>query len=168
VPHRPRSSARPVTRRRGRRAHLRPEYQQPLDLERAVIVLNVSGDFVAAKPTLESFTDRRSAIERENTRVLKTLFHEQAERWKKETRHWSSVTKMLAHPSYLRIVGLTRLSTNNELERLLLHELESEPDYWFDALAAVTGDDPVRPECDFDRSVNAWLDWGRQKGIIGH
>jgi len=99
---------------------------------------------------------------------LERLFREQAELWKKDTRHWSSVAKMLAHPSYLRIVGLVRLSTGNELERLLLQELESEPDHWFDALVAITGEDPVRPECDFDGAVDAWLDWGRQKGIIGH
>jgi hypothetical protein len=73
---------------------------------------------------------------------------------------------MLAHPSYLRIVGLARGSTGNEIERLLLEELEAEPDYWFYALTAVTGEDPVQPQDDFDGAVNAWLEWGREKGYL--
>jgi len=98
--------------------------------------------------------------------TLDRLFRSEVQRWKKDTQHWSSVTRMLAHPSYIRIVGLVRLSTGDELARLLLEELESEPDHWFDALAAITGDDPVLPEHDFDEAVNAWLDWGRQKGLV--
>ncbi len=97
---------------------------------------------------------------------LRQLFRAEVEQWKKDTQHWSSVTKMLAHPSYLRVVGLSRYSAGSEIERLLLEELGNEPDYWFDALAAVTGENPVRPNYDFDESVNAWLEWGRQKGII--
>lgn len=80
--------------------------------------------------------------------------------------HWSSVTRMIAHHSYLRIIGLGREFKQGEIEELLLKELEAEPDYWFDALTAITGDNPVRPEDDFDESVNAWLEWGRSKGIL--
>jgi hypothetical protein len=94
------------------------------------------------------------------------LFYEQATRWKNETMHWSSVTKMIAHPSYLRIIGLGRDFKRGEIEKLILRELKDEPDHWFDALVAITGEDPVRPEDDFDGAVNAWLDWGRQKGIL--
>lgn len=97
---------------------------------------------------------------------LRTLFRTHADRWKMETQHSSSVTKMLAHPSYLRIIGLSRYSTGNEIERLLLEELEREPDHWFAALAAVTGEDPVQPKGDFDQAVSAWLEWGRQRGVI--
>lgn len=100
------------------------------------------------------------------TNTIDRLFRENADRWKEETAHLSSVTKMLAHPSYLRIVGLAKDSINHELERLLLRELENEPDYWFDALTAITGENPVHPQYDFDESVNAWLEWGRRKGII--
>jgi hypothetical protein len=94
------------------------------------------------------------------------LFREQVEIWKDQTSHLSSITKAIAHPSYLRIIGLAKESTDHEIERLLLHELESEPDHWFAALAAVTGEDPVKPEHNFDESVGAWLAWGRERGII--
>ena len=97
---------------------------------------------------------------------LQLAFRKLVEQWKDDTQHLSSVTKMIAHPNYLRVVGLARKSTGTEIERLLLCELETEPDYWFDALSAITGEDPVTPGCDFDQSVEAWLEWGRRKGII--
>ncbi len=100
------------------------------------------------------------------SRMLAESFHNQVNRWKDQTAHLSSETKAIAHPSYLRIIGLAKESTNQELERLILHELEAEPDLWFAALTAVTGEDPVKPQDDFDESVEAWLKWGREKGII--
>lgn len=97
---------------------------------------------------------------------LGTLFREQVKTWKRETGHLSSVTKAISHRSYLRIIGLARVSSGYEIERLLLKELESEPDHWFHALTAITGEDPVEPEQDFDEAMRAWLSWGREKGII--
>jgi len=94
------------------------------------------------------------------------LFREEAERWKTETMHWSSITKKIAHPSYLRIIGLAK--EYHEVLRLLLRELQEEPAYWFPALTAITGanPDPVQPQHDFDEAVKAWLAWGRRKGIL--
>jgi hypothetical protein len=97
---------------------------------------------------------------------LARSFREQVNLWKDQTGHLSSVRKAIAHPAYLRIIGLAKYSTGHEIERLLLQELESEPDHWFAALNAVTGEDPVTREHDFDESVNAWLAWGRKKRII--
>lgn len=93
-------------------------------------------------------------------------FRMEADTWKNDTMHWSSVTKMVAHPSYLRMIGLGRKFRQGEIERLILEELQNEPDHWFDALVAITGENPVGPNDDFDASVNAWLEWGRQNGII--
>lgn len=89
-----------------------------------------------------------------------------AEEWKNDTMHWSSVTKMISHRNYLGIIGLAGRASRREVERLLLEELQREPDHWFDALSAVTGEDPVKPEHDFDQATEAWLQWGREKGII--
>jgi len=47
-----------------------------------------------------------------------------------------------------------------------LLEIQEEPDHWFAALTAITGEGPVQPQHDFDEAVEAWLEWGRQKGII--
>ena len=98
--------------------------------------------------------------------MLETCLHAHIERWKLDTIHWSSITKRLAHPSYLRIIGLARNFTDYEVERALLREFQTDPDHWFAALTAMTGEDPVRPEHDFDEAVDAWLAWGREKGII--
>jgi hypothetical protein len=98
--------------------------------------------------------------------VLSESFKGLVSRWKDETGHLSSTTKRIAHPSYLRIIGLARKSSGYQLEKLLLEELQNEPDEWFDALAAVTGEDPVALDHDFDQATAAWLEWGRKKGIV--
>jgi hypothetical protein len=99
--------------------------------------------------------------------IAARLFYREADKWKNDTMHWSSVTKMIAHSSYLRIIGLGRMFRQGEIERLILEELQNDPDYWFDALEAITGENPVHPDDDFDTAINAWLEWGRQNRIIG-
>jgi GNAT superfamily N-acetyltransferase len=103
---------------------------------------------------------------RSEDQAIEKEFREHAERWKNETGHLSSLTKATAHPSYLRIIGLAKDSRGHGIEKLLLNELEAEPDHWFPALSAITGQDPVNAEHDFDAAVAAWLDWGKEKGII--
>jgi len=98
--------------------------------------------------------------------TLAHSFRELVERWKNDTGHWSSTTRRIADPSYLRIIGLARKSTGHQLEKLLLLEIQNEPDEWFDALAAITGADPVKPEHNFDEAINAWVEWGHKEGII--
>jgi len=112
------------------------------------------------------FAKNIAARRRNENETLEKLFREHSERWKEDTRHLSSITKMISHPSYLRIIGLAGKSYGHGLERLLLQELQSEPDHWFAALTAISGEDPVKPEHDFDQSISAWLEWGRQMGII--
>jgi len=97
---------------------------------------------------------------------LARAFRELVEGWKNATGHWSSTTKRIANKNYLRIIGLARYSTGHQIEKLLLQELQNEPDEWFDALVSITGEDPVKPEHNFDEAIDAWVDWGRKKGII--
>lgn len=49
---------------------------------------------------------------------------------------------------------------------LLLAELEREPDWWFAALKAMTGADPVTRENrgKLLEMTRAWLDWGKAQG----
>jgi hypothetical protein len=97
---------------------------------------------------------------------LERAFREHVERWKDETGHLSSITKAIAHPSYLRIIGLAQDSVDHQIENLLLKELKADPDHWFAALEAITGENPVKAEYDFDKAVGAWLRWGRERKII--
>ena len=45
-------------------------------------------------------------------------------------------------------------------------ELDREPDYWFWALQAITGEDPVPPahRGDLSKMAAAWIRWGKQQG----
>jgi hypothetical protein len=51
---------------------------------------------------------------------------------------------------------------------LILAELAREPDHWFWALEAITGKNPVSDDAagDVEASTQAWIEWGRQKGLI--
>jgi hypothetical protein len=76
-------------------------------------------------------------------------------------RHVSSVTKMVSHPSYRRIIGLGRPALP-----FLFRELEREADHWFVALNAITGADPVLPGATFSEAAESWLAWGQKKGYL--
>src|SRR5258707_602126 len=65
-------------------------------------------------------------------------FNSHVQRWKKETRHFSSLSAMISHPSYRRIMGMGR-----EGLPLLFRELNRQPEHWLVALSAMTGVDPV-------------------------
>jgi hypothetical protein len=94
---------------------------------------------------------------------LSAQFQALAERWKAETALCSSTSAMVAHPAYQAIIAL-----GPPVVPLLLRELEREPVHWFEALKAVTGDDPVSP-ADWGRipaMAAAWLAWGRSRGLL--
>jgi hypothetical protein len=50
----------------------------------------------------------------------------------------------------------------------ILRELEQEPDLWFWALNAITGEDPVPPDDQgvLPQMTQDWLDWGRRAGYL--
>lgn len=89
-------------------------------------------------------------------------FHSLAETWRHDVRMTSSLTDMILHPAYQRIIGMGAAAVP-----FLLRELERKPDHWFWALTAITGADPVSPE---DRGrlkkmAEAWLRWGKEQGL---
>jgi hypothetical protein len=88
-------------------------------------------------------------------------FGELARQWKEATQFVSSVTDMVTHPAYQQIIGMGR-----EVVPLILAELRREPDHWFWALQAITGENPV-PAADRGRiqaMTQAWLDWAAAHG----
>jgi prevent-host-death family protein len=92
---------------------------------------------------------------------LAQTFHGLAERWRAETEALSSVQQTVTHHAFQRIIGL-----GPGVVPLLLEELRREPDHWFWALSAITGENPVRPGSTFDEAVAAWLAWGRARELI--
>jgi hypothetical protein len=93
--------------------------------------------------------------------VLALEFKAHVEKWRQETQHTSSMTKMIAHPSYRRIMGMGR-----DALPLIFHELKERPDHWLVALNAITGEDPVPADSKFNEAVEAWLAWGEEKGYL--
>ena len=92
---------------------------------------------------------------------IEPLFRNLAAQWHAESEFMSSLTEMVILPPYQRIIGLGR-----EAVPFLLRELEREPDQWFWALQAITGQDPVdaADRGDLRKMSAAWLAWGRREG----
>ena len=83
-----------------------------------------------------------------------------AARWKAERGPSSSIDDLVLHPAYQQIIGLGPAAVP-----LLLEELRREPDHWFWALAAITGEDPVPPGSRgrLVEMAEAWLNWGARR-----
>ena len=92
---------------------------------------------------------------------LERTFNALVEQWRADTIFLSSIDKMAMHPAYQRIIGL-----GPQALPLILHELQTQPDHWFWALHAISGEDPVQPGDNFDKAVNAWLAWGKERGYV--
>ncbi len=89
-------------------------------------------------------------------------FRDLASRWQRETRFSSSRTRMVEHPAYKEIIAI-----GPAVLPLILAELQTEPRYWFAALSAITGEDPV-PAGDrgvIRKMTDAWLQWGKDHGL---
>ncbi len=83
--------------------------------------------------------------------------------WKEATSLLSSTTAMVSHPAYQAIIDL-----GPSVVPLLLDELQREPVHWFEALEAITGDNPVplAHRGNIPAMAADWLDWGRTHGKI--
>jgi hypothetical protein len=88
-------------------------------------------------------------------------FRAHVEKWRKDTRHTSSLVKMTSQPSYLRIIGMGRA-----ILPLLFKELSERPDHWLVALNAITGEDPAPKESTFNEAVEAWLAYAKSHGLL--
>ncbi len=92
---------------------------------------------------------------------VENVFLALARDWREERGPTSSTTQMALGPSYQRIIGLGPAAVP-----LILRELEREPDQWFWALKAITGEDPVPAASrgKVGEMARLWVAWGRQQG----
>jgi hypothetical protein len=72
---------------------------------------------------------------------LRAEFEALSKKWYRDTRHLSLISKKVAHPAYLRIVGMGEAAIP-----LLLEALRDKPTHWFVALRATANTDPSSPE----------------------
>ncbi len=99
----------------------------------------------------------------EVSKPIQERFRELKESWKSKTRHLSNTAQIsLAFP-YQMIIGM-----GPQVIPLILSELENEPDHWFWALEAITGENPVTKNeaGDMEASVQAWILWGKKNGLL--
>ena len=83
-------------------------------------------------------------------------FKELASVWRSETRGVPFVISRSAHWAYQRIIGMGPRAVP-----LILQDLSEQPDHWYWALNAITGEDPAEGVESFDEAAQRWLDWGR-------
>lgn len=123
-----------------------------------------------SEPTHYLTEAERVALERVAWRLLRVhrpeadlerTFRDLVEKWREDTLYMSSVPRMATHPAYQRIIGM-----GPAVLPLLLRELERTRDHWLWALNAITGEDPAPEGANFDEAVDAWLDWGEERGYL--
>ena len=94
---------------------------------------------------------------------LRVAFEELALSWSAGTAHLSSPAKMVEHAAYRQIIGL-----GPAVLPVLLRDLAETGRFWFPALNAITGENPIPPDAagDVERMTDAWIGWGRANGLI--
>jgi hypothetical protein len=88
-------------------------------------------------------------------------FRELVDSCERDTAVSSSVRDMVHHPAYRKIARL-----GSGAVPLLLAQLHSSPNWWFEALEDLTEENPARDATGFDEAREAWLRWGRERGHI--
>jgi hypothetical protein len=86
--------------------------------------------------------------------------------WRESTENMSSVTRILSHPAYQRIIDLGR--QHNGLITMILEDFKHNGGYWSTALQAITGQNAVTPKHigNPGKVREDWLTWGRQHGYL--
>lgn len=90
-------------------------------------------------------------------------FMDLRQEWENETAHLSSITALSIHKAYQQIIGMGSVAIP-----FILRAMNEEPGYWFWALQAITGDDPVPPKDrgNIRKMTQAWLTWGHTQRYI--
>ena len=99
-----------------------------------------------------------SVLRTQDTDALGRGFQDLASQWRRETALRSSITAIAMHPAYQQIIGLGEPALP-----LIFQELHREPDHWFWALQAITGENPIHEEKagDLEAMTNDWLSWAK-------
>jgi hypothetical protein len=90
-------------------------------------------------------------------------FDDLKRQWIDETQHLSSIREKSMHPAYQQIIGMGALAL-----KFIFNDMNTEPNYWFWALRAITGQDPVTEGArgDINAMTKNWLAWATDKGYL--
>ncbi len=102
-----------------------------------------------------------SALSHAISAEARAKFDRLANEWRSAIRYVSSLSQMVTHPAYQRIIGM-----GAEAIPLMLERLGHQPEHWFWALKSISGQDPVPEEerGDVEAMSRTWLSWGREHG----
>ena len=87
-------------------------------------------------------------------------FERLKEEWYDERRYLSSFSKIFSCPSYLSIIAME----HKAIPYILADLRSDDPEYWFDALTKITGEDPVPDDVRGNRfrMAKAWITWAEK------
>ena len=88
-------------------------------------------------------------------------FQTLADQWKKDTLGISSVSDMVMHPAYQRIMALGKAALP-----FILQDLQQSGGHWFHALNYIVGEDVAAGTNTVADARAAWLEWGYKNGHI--
>jgi hypothetical protein len=94
---------------------------------------------------------------------MRERFRRLADEWKDRSRYLSNTAQMAMLKPYQQIIGMGFPAVP-----MILDELRREPDQWFWALEAITAENPVPREAagKVPLMAEAWIEWGKQRGLI--
>ena len=98
----------------------------------------------------------------EDAENLRRRFHTLRASWKAGTAFLSSISAMVAHPSYQEIIAM-----GPAVVPLIVDEMKRDPDQWFWALQALTGENPVplTAQGNMKEMTAHWLKWAEDNGF---
>lgn len=82
-------------------------------------------------------------------------FYSLANRWRRETGHFSVIARRYESPAYKAILDMREAAIP-----LILNQLKRDPDRWFSALEKLTGENPTKDAVNFYEAVDRWVAWG--------
>ncbi len=88
-------------------------------------------------------------------------FRELFDWWKRDTAPISSVSAIISHPAYQKIIGM-----GHRALPLMLRATRDHGTLWFGALEQITKACPAPEEAKPKARREAWLRWGKEKGFI--
>ena len=92
---------------------------------------------------------------------IKAEFDELVAKWTADTRISSSSTQIIGHECYQRVIAM-----GATVVPLVLREMLAGHLHWGWALAEITGENPAEGTDSPLASTEAWLAWGRSRGLV--
>jgi hypothetical protein len=105
--------------------------------------------------------ERHTESLRDRAEPYRAEFVALSQRWQRDTKHLSLISKKITQPDFLRIIGM-----GEPVIPLLLESLRDRPAHWFAALRATANINPVPEDANPSQAREVWLRWGRSHGYI--